>query len=137
MEVTPTFVAESICEDMYLQEEIVAMEIKILRTLNWHLNGPTAQDYLLIFMELLPPESDKGVASSFLEAAIRKLEVALLDYRLALEAPSSLAVASLTSMVRDMDSETQHALRTSSWMRQIRFVIGAPSSNPSNQGMDE
>ena len=115
MEVTPDFIAESICDDMYLMEEIVDMEIEILRTLDWQLNGPTVQDYLLIFMEVIPPEFDEEAASSFLQAAIGKMEFALLDYRLAMETPSSLAVAIVTTMIGAMDMEKQQALGTSSW----------------------
>ena len=137
MDVTPTYIAESICEEMYLTEEIVAMEIEILRTLNWQLNGPTAHDYLLIFMELLPPGFDEEVASSFLQEAIRKLEIALFDYRLALEAPSSLAIATVTSIVRAMDIDTKQALKTSEWMRQIRFIMGISSGSTLAQHMEE
>lgn len=136
MEVTPDFIAESICDDMYLMEEIVDMEIEILRTLDWQLNGPTVQDYLLIFMEVIPPEFDEEAASSFLQAAIGKMEFALLDYRLAMETPSSLAVAIVTTMIGAMDMEKQQALGTSSWMRRIGIIIGTSSNNLLNQQMN-
>ena len=124
-EIAPSFTSEFICNNMYLTDEITAMEIEILRILNWHLNGPTAHDYLLTFIELLPQEADREMATSFFGAAIRMVEVGLLDYTLALEAPSTLAVVAVTSLVRAMDYERRQALNMASLISRIRLVIGA------------
>ena len=51
---TPGFVAQTLCKDMYGEEEVIEMELQVLRTLGWHLNGPTAQDYIERFMEVHP-----------------------------------------------------------------------------------
>jgi hypothetical protein len=125
MEVKPQFVAETMCEDMYLPEEIIGMEIEILRTLSWFLNGPTPRDFVEHFMELLPAESNDEVASNLHELACKKLEISMLDYHLALELPSSLAVASIASLITDMSDEKQKQLGASSWMSRIGVVMGA------------
>jgi hypothetical protein len=39
MGVTPNFVAESLCDGMYHPEEIINMEVEVLRSLDWWLNG--------------------------------------------------------------------------------------------------
>jgi hypothetical protein len=132
MDVKPIFVTEKMCEDMYLVEEVVLMEIKILRTLSWFLNGPTPKDFLEIFMELLPPDADKEVASILYEAAIKKSEASLLDYSLGLESPSRVALASLASLLTDMNLEQQDALKASTWMGRIGFTLGATTSSLPN-----
>lgn len=136
MEVKPYFVAETMCEGMYISEEIIGMELEILRTLGWLLNGPTSKDFIEHFMELLPIDADDTVASSLYEAAIKKTEVSLLDYQLALECPSSLALASIASLLRDMSSEESNAICASSWMGRIGFVMGAASGGQQNQGTE-
>ena len=42
------------CKEMYNIEEINQMEFQVLNTLSWRLNGPTPQDFIHCFMELLP-----------------------------------------------------------------------------------
>ena len=133
MEVDPKFVAESMCQDMYLPEEITAMEIEILRTLGWHLNGPTAIDFIQSFMELLPPDHDKEAASRLYDAAIKNVEASLLDYSLALELPSCLALASMASLINALDVDTHQALCASTWMAHVGFVMGAASGNLHDQ----
>lgn len=132
MEVDPNFVAESMCQDMYLAEEIIAMEIEILRTLGWHLNGPTAIDFIQSFMKLLPTGHDEEAASSFFDAATKKVEASLLDYSLALELPSSLALASVASLINALDFEVHQALCASAWMARVGFVMGALSGGLPN-----
>eukprot|EP00956_Cyclotella_meneghiniana_P006118 scaffold7977_cov77-Cyclotella_meneghiniana.AAC.1 len=132
MEVRPTFVAETMCEDMYSPSEIMNMELQILRTLGWYLNGPTPRDFLEHFMELLPTDANTETASDFLKAAIRKAEASVLDYELALEAPSSLAVASITSLMNNLDPKKQIDLGAVGWMDRIGFVMGVALGSTQN-----
>ena len=132
MEVKPKFVAETMCEDMYSPSEITNMELQILRTLGWYLNGPTPRDFLEHFMELLPTDANKETASDFLKAAIVKAEKSALDYELALEAPSSLALASITSLMNNLDPKKQSDLGAVDWMGRIGFVMGVASGSTVN-----
>jgi hypothetical protein len=97
MEVNPRFVAEIIGEGMYRPQELIDLELEVLRTLGWRLNGPTALDFIKQFMELLPAGHDEEVASSLYDSARKRVKMSLLDYQLALELPSSLALASIFS----------------------------------------
>ncbi|KAL3764981.1 hypothetical protein ACHAWO_000207 [Cyclotella atomus] len=137
MEVKPQFVAETMCEDMYHPEEIVGMEIEILRTLSWFLNGPTPKDFLEHFMELLPADSNDEVASNLRELACKKLEMSMLDYHLALELPSSLAHVSIASLLQDMGDEERNQLGAASWMSRIGFVMGVSGVRNQLADIDE
>lgn len=137
MEVNPQFVAETMCEDMYHPEEIVGMEIEILRTLSWFLNGPTPKDFLEHFMELLPADSNDEVASNLRELACKKLEMSMLDYHLALELPSSLALVSIASLLQDMGDEERNQLGAASWMSRIGFVMGVSGVRNQLADIDE
>jgi hypothetical protein len=130
--VTPDFVAQTLCKDMYHAEEIIEMELEVLRTLGWHLNGPTAQDYIERFMEVLPgkisgsliedSEADEA-AKVLLQAAVRKSEIAMLDYSLALEHPSKLALASVASVMAKIDEGVHHLLNGSTWLDRIGLLL--------------
>jgi hypothetical protein len=138
IKVTPDFVAQTLCQDMYHAEEIIEMELEVLRTLGWHLNGPTAQDYIERFMEVLPgkitgsliedSEADEA-AKVLLQAAVRKSEIAMLDYSLALEHPSKLALASVASQIAEIDDGTRHLLSVSTWIDHIGFIMGVASAD--------
>jgi hypothetical protein len=123
MEVTPRFVAEIIGEGMYRPQELIDLELQVLRTLGWRLNGPTALDFIKHLMELLPTGHNKEVASSLYDSACKRVKMSLLDYQLALELPSSIALASIFSSVRDMNDEEQEQLCLSSWISRINFVM--------------
>jgi hypothetical protein len=137
MDVKPAFVAENMCDDMYLVEEVVLMETEILRTLSWFLNGPTPRDFLEIFMDLLPPGADEEVASRLYEAAIKKSEASLLYYSLGLESPSRVALASMASLLTGMNLEQQNALKASTWMGRIGFTMGATTCSLPNIDNDD
>ena len=83
MDVTPNFVAESLCDGMYHPEEIINMEVEVLRSLDWWLNGPTPLDFIQHFMELLPSSADERVANIFAGKASMEAEMAMLDYCMA------------------------------------------------------
>ncbi|KAL7476197.1 hypothetical protein ACHAW6_002075 [Cyclotella cf. meneghiniana] len=128
MKISPDFVAETLCEQMYHPEEVIEMEVEVLRTLQWKLNGPIPQDFIQCFMELLPSSNDE-TAHKFFLAAVKRSEIAMLDYVLALEPPSNIALASVTSLISNLDTKTQYQLNVTAWMRCIGFVTGASSTD--------
>ena len=113
------------CEGIYTQDEIICMEIDILHTLGWYLNGPTSHDFIELFMMLLPAGANKNIASDLKHKAIQNVEAFLVDYSLALEKPSSLALAAIAKHVKSLDSEKLRALKYSAWMRNIGLIMRA------------
>ena len=132
-EADPKFVAEHICEGMYSHDEIIYMEKEILRTLGWYLNGPTSHDFIEHFMGLLPPDADKQAAINLKQAAIKRAEKSLHDYSMALEPPSSLALAALTSLASTWDPNSLCGLKYSDWMNKVGFIMGVLPEGSINQ----
>ena len=86
------------CEGIYWPTELVEMEVEILRTLGWRLNGPTPYDFIHHFFELLPPSADKQAVKMLTERAVRNSEDAMTEYSVALEPSSHIAVASIEAL---------------------------------------
>lgn len=128
MDVTPKFVCEKLCDGMYHTEEVINMEIEILRCLGWRLSGPTPQDFLHCFMQLLPSSADEELANMFMEAAMEQVENAMLDYEQALQTSSSLALASFASLMRSLDSDAQQRLDANNWGDRVLLVMGDDSN---------
>jgi hypothetical protein len=61
--------------------------------------------------------------------AVRKSELAMLDYSLALEPPSKLALASVASVMTNIDKEIYHLLISSTWIDHIGFIMGVASAD--------
>ncbi|KAL3788741.1 hypothetical protein HJC23_012297 [Cyclotella cryptica] len=129
IKVAPDFVSETLCSGMYHPEEVIEMELQVLRSLGWLLNGPTPQDFIQSFMELLPCDACNDTAAEFYETAVTKSEMAMLDYSLAMESPSSVAIASVASSMSSLDAETRCRLDASNWMSRIGFVMGIAMTN--------
>eukprot|EP00956_Cyclotella_meneghiniana_P026754 scaffold58617_cov24-Cyclotella_meneghiniana.AAC.1 len=88
------FVAGVITRNAYGADEINSMELEILRSLSWKLNGPTPHDFIDYFLEVMP-----GVNGTCLER-IRSLsktlvELAVTRYDTVMHLPSEIALASI------------------------------------------
>ena len=123
MGVTPNFVAESLCDGMYHPEEIINMEVEVLRSLDWWLNGPTPLDFIQHFMELLPSSADERVANIFAGKASKEAEMAMLDYCMAISPHSCVAFVSIASLMNSLDSKTRQRLCEKDWMDRIGSVL--------------
>ena len=97
--------AETLCDDMYHPEEIIDMEVEILRTLDWRLNGPAPQDFIQHFLELLPPCTDDKIVDMITKGACKNAERAMMDYSMAMEPYSCIALASIAATVRNQGSQ--------------------------------
>jgi hypothetical protein len=60
---------------------------------------------------------------------VKRSEIAMLDYFLALEPPSNIALVSVTSLMSSLDPKTKCQLNATAWMRCIGFVTGAASTD--------
>ena len=128
MKITPNFVAETMCDDMYHPEELIDMEVEILRTLGWRLNGPAPQDFIQHFVELFPHCTDDKVVDMITKEASKNAERAMMDYSMATEPYSCIALASIAATVRNLGSQMGCDLSTvNQWMGTIGFVMGKTS----------
>lgn len=129
MKIVPAFVAETICEGMYYPEEFVDMEIEILRTLGWRLNGPTPQDFIPHFVSLLPSSTDDAVVEMLVKEANQTADLAMRDYDTAIGSYSLIALTSiLMSFSRNVGSvEGFGSIDVNGWMDIISRVMNDES----------
>ena len=120
------FVAETVCQGVYTEDELDAMEMEVLGALTWKLNGPSSHDFVDAIVGLLPPSCCSGGASSYLVLAARAhLEAAALDYSMAMHPSSALACAALLSSLKRPD--VLGAFRTAdliAWTSNVASVTG-------------
>jgi hypothetical protein len=115
---------------MYGPEEFIDMEIEILRTLGWRLNGPTPRDFIQYYIELFPPSTDETTMKFFVEEVTKNAEVAMLDYAMALKVPSRIALISAASLsLRSVSADVRSQLDTTGWMHCIGSVMKAASTH--------
>ena len=121
------FVSNVVCSNMYDKEEIIEMEMHILQALEWRMSGPTPHDFIDRFIEVLPVMED--VHLDFLTRFSKALaEDALADYSMALQAPSSIAFASMFCALQCMDSIS--ASVGDSILRCLETISGFSIQNP-------
>mmetsp|Transcript_32994 Transcript_32994/g.76017 ORF Transcript_32994/g.76017 Transcript_32994/m.76017 type:complete len:315 (-) Transcript_32994:49-993(-) len=107
---TCLFIAIKICEprkvikistfshlsrDLYSQKDIVEMEIKILKSLEWRLHLPTSIDFLNHFLELLPFNTSPKYKEDLRSMAHYLTELSLFEQSFPSYKPSSIAFSSL------------------------------------------
>ena len=107
------FVSNVITKNSYDAEELDEMEIQILYSLGWKLNGPTPHDFIDYFLEVMP-----GVNVTCLDRAKRfskaLVEAAVTSYITVLHYPSEIAFASICCALHHID--------TSSLMNSLPFL---------------
>jgi len=137
MQVDSDFVSDTICQGMYEPEEMVDMEKEILSALGWRLNGPSAQEFVSGLLELVPSlvimRDNAKVVESLKTLAARQVEVAMLDYNMALQTSSSIAYAALLMAMSSMSSEVFHPLDRLAWMQNITMVTGLKADDVSSR----
>jgi hypothetical protein len=120
------FVADTVCQGVYTEDELDAMEMEVLGALTWKLNGPSSHDFVDAIVGLLPPSCCSGGASSSLVLAARAhLEAAALDYSMAMHPSSAIACAALLSSLKRPD--VLGAFRTAdliAWTSNVASVTG-------------
>ena len=100
--VETNFVSNVITKNSYDAEEINDMELQILHSLGWKLNGPTPHDFIDYFLEVMP-----GVDGTCLDLAKQLskalAEAAVMRYTSVLHHPSEIAFASLCCALHHVD----------------------------------
>ena len=81
----------------YTTSEILAMESHILNVLEWKVNGPTVQEYIVYMLGLCNPEwygYDLTTLRELLDASRFQCELAICDYELSIHCPASVVAVS-------------------------------------------
>ena len=100
LNVESEFVSKAICKNTYNAQEINAMEIEVLRSLGWRLNGPSANDFIDYFFEEMPYFDGGGVQKEMaVQFAKALVEQSVMEYTVALRLPSQIAFAAICCAV--------------------------------------
>ena len=139
------FVSETVCRNMYCPEELNETEMRVLKALQWKLNGPTSHDFIDYYIEAMMIE---GIHREFLTRFSKALaEIAVTRYSVALQLPSevaftaiccaleyaefdstmeSLSLLQLVSGLNPNDQELRFLFKT--MMRLVRTFLSEPDS---------
>ena len=98
----------------FTEKDITDMEMRILLSLKWRMNPPTALAFVHKFMHLIPNGMSKSVRLKILEHSKYQTELAMNDCWFADKLPSSIAFASITNSLNSLEcrelSETSQTL---------------------------
>ena len=88
------FVSNVITRNAYDAEEINDMELEILQSLDWRLNGPTSHDFVDYFLEVMPHmnETSMGLIQNLSKSLV---DMAITRYPTVMYFPSEIAFASI------------------------------------------
>ena len=128
MKVESEFVTNVLCHGLYHEQEILEMEMVVLKGLGWRLNGPTAIDFVHAFLRLLPNQ-DENTMKSLIKRAECQVELAMGDFSIALQEPSSIACSSIVIALSSLDRKCSSTVQVNSmdrfvWMRSIAMCAG-------------
>jgi hypothetical protein len=121
MNVEADFVTNVICQGLYQVGEIFEMEMTVLQGLSWRLNGPTAIDFVHAFLKLLPDQDDCKLKALAEEAEVQ-VELAMGDFSVALQDPSSIAWSSIILAINsgiELNEEDMFL-----WMQSVAMSVG-------------
>jgi len=88
----------------YRPQDFNRMEVEILFELNWYLNDPTPNNFLELFVELLPLSQCKMQIDEITlkEHARYQIELSVADYDIMIHDPSNIAIAALRNTLNSM-----------------------------------
>ena len=95
-----------ICCGCYTQEDIFEMEWEILESLSWRLNGPSTRAYVnhvLALLELSACGFDETILMPLLDFSAFQADIAVLDYDLSSQGPTTLAVAAIMNSMEGIE----------------------------------
>lgn len=123
MSVAPEFISETICQRLYSQREIVAMEQDVLSALQWRLNGASPHEFIEGLCEFLPAGCSSSAKRSIIKVAKSHSEIIVGNYRLALQRPSRIAYAALVSAAEKISSRALNPLDRMEWFERIELIL--------------
>ena len=93
----------------YTEQDFKQMEMDLLSSLSWRLNGPTAITFLEHYIVLLPLEMYHISIDAVLESARHQIELSLNDYALVGIPPSKVAVAAIIQSIKKITASSRLA----------------------------
>lgn len=134
MKVESEFVSGVLCHGLYHEKEILDTEMEVLRGLGWRLNGPTAIDFIHVFMQLLPNQDDLK-RKTLLNAAEVLAEHAMMNYSLAVQEPSLIAYASINIALSSLGRKYFGGMQVDDmdrfiWMQSVAMIGGLDIEGP-------
>lgn len=108
---------------LFKEEDVVAMEAKILRALDWHVHPPTPVCFLRQFLRLLPPSVSPLTRYMIAEVTRFISEISVCLYRFVKYPPSVVAYAGMLIAMERVDEVSLPV-----WQRQQIFSIMASAA---------
>mmetsp|Transcript_8984 Transcript_8984/g.19464 ORF Transcript_8984/g.19464 Transcript_8984/m.19464 type:complete len:350 (-) Transcript_8984:232-1281(-) len=111
----------------YTETDVVEMEREILESLSWRVNGSTTHAFLSHLMVLLPPSAygyDETTAMTLLDFSRFQAEIAVSDYDLSLQKPSTVALASILNSIEGIEKSLLPACSRFQFFKLIADVSG-------------
>jgi len=122
------FVSKIVCQGLYNTKELSDMEMNVLRGLGWRLNGPTPTEFVHVFMQMMPPQ-EKPKVDAIARGAEALVEAAVMDYSLALQQPSLIAVLCILAASDFLDVSYSNPLDKTKWMQSVASITGLKEDN--------
>jgi hypothetical protein len=129
--VETSFISDVVCEGLYSAKEIVDMEDKILRALNWYLNGPTPHDFIGGFLEAVPSIKPRHI--DFVSRYSKNIaDLGMTNYYVAMQCPSEIAFTSICCALYHVNSESR--IDGLAIMQYLKVLTGL---NPADQELQQ
>jgi hypothetical protein len=109
---------------LFSENDVIAMEEKILRALDWHVHPPTPVCFLRQFLRLLPPSVNSLTRYMIAEVTRFISEISVCLYRFVKYPPSIIAYAGMLIAMERVDEGSLPI-----WQRQQIFSIMASGAN--------
>lgn len=109
---------------LFSEQDVIAMEQKILRALDWHVHPPTPVCFLRQFLRLLPPSVSPLTRYMIAEVTRFISEISVCLYRFVKYPPSIIAYAGMLIAMERVDEVSLPI-----WQRQQIFSIMASGAN--------
>lgn len=122
MRVDLNFLSEVVCQGLYDTKELSEMEMNVLKGLGWRLNGPTAMDFVHSFIQMMLPQEKSTLDAIITRKAEALVEAAVMDYSMALQQPSLIAVSSILVAADSLDVSYFNPLDKTKWMESIARI---------------
>jgi len=108
----------------YTEQDFKQMEVDLLSSLSWRLNGPTAVTFLEHYIVLLPLEMHHIPIDAVLEGSRYQIELSLNDYALVGIPPSKVAVAAIVQSIKKVTASTRLASVRPKLLKALQDLCG-------------
>jgi hypothetical protein len=109
---------------LFSEKDVIAMEERILRALDWHVHPPTPVCFLRQFLRLLPPSVNSLTRYMIAEVTRFISEISVCLYRFVKYPPSIIAYAGMLIAMARVDEGSLPI-----WQRQQIFSVMASGAN--------